>query len=141
MFSANPGLPPSNLSKIASGGELARVMLAIKSTLSSADDTDTLIFDEIDTGVSGGAAQKIAKKLSALGKVKQVICISHQPQLAAAADTNFKIEKHIENNETVTTISILDKESRVRELARMIDGDNITKTSIEHAKEMLERGY
>ncbi len=141
LFSANPGHPVNSLDKIASGGELSRVMLAMKTALAKSDDVDTLIFDEIDTGVSGSAAQKIAQKLSLLGKSKQVICISHQPQLAAAADNNFKLEKKTENGVTGTKISLLDFESRVEELARIIDGSNITKAAIEHSREMLERGF
>lgn len=140
LFSANPGQPPKELSEIASGGELSRVMLAIKSVLSESDEVETLIFDEIDTGVSGEAAQKIAIKLSRLAKCKQVICISHQPQLAAIGDNHFKIQKEIQDGVTKTKISKLDSEERINELARMIDGNNITNTSILHAKEMLERG-
>ncbi len=137
MFSANPGLPPRQLAEIASGGELSRVMLAMKTVLAQSDEVDTLIFDEIDTGVSGSAAQKIAKKLSLLGKHKQVICISHQPQLAAIADYNYKIEKSVREDMAVTDIRLLNDEERVNELARIIDGSNITKTSLEHAREML----
>lgn len=139
MFTANPGQPLAELAKIASGGELSRVMLAMKSVLSKDEGAETLIFDEIDTGVSGNAAMKIADKLSALGKFKQVICVSHLPQLAAAADNNYKIEKRTEADKTSTTISQLDYEGRVSELARMIDGEKITKASSEHAREMLER--
>lgn len=138
VFSANPGQPPKELSEIASGGELSRVMLAMKTVLAETDEVDTLIFDEIDTGVSGSAAKKIAKKLSQLGKTKQVICISHQPMLAAAADYNYKIEKNIKDNITSTGIRLLSEEERVTELARIIDGNEITKTSLEHAREMLD---
>lgn len=141
LFSANPGQPPKELSEIASGGELSRVMLAIKSVLSESDEVETLIFDEIDTGVSGEAAQKIAVKLSKLAKGRQVICISHQPQLAAISDNHFKIQKEVNNGVTKTNILKLDSEERINELARMIDGNNITNTSILHAKEMLERRY
>ena len=141
IFSANPGQPQKPLTEIASGGELSRVMLALKSVLADSDSTDTLIFDEIDTGVSGNAAQKIAKKLSALGNNKQVICISHQPQLAAAADNQFRIEKNISDNNTRTTIKLLDNDERIEALAAMIDGKNITETSLKHAREMLERGF
>lgn len=137
MFSANPGQPEKGLSEIASGGELSRVMLAMKTVLSSADEVDTLIFDEIDTGVSGSAAKKIAKKLSVLGEKKQVICISHQPQLAAASDYNFRIEKTVENDVTRTVIKKLDADEKVNEIARIIDGAEVTKASIEHAKEMI----
>lgn len=135
MISPNVGEPLKPLVQIASGGELSRVMLAIKSIV--ADGVDTLIFDEIDTGVSGSAAQKIAKKLSTLSKGKQVICVSHQPQLAAAADNHLKIEKVDDGERTVTKISVLSTGERVSELARIIDGDNITETAINHAKEML----
>ncbi len=139
MFTANPGQPLAELSKIASGGELSRVMLAMKTVLSKDEGADTLIFDEIDTGVSGNAALKIAKKLSDLSKFKQVICVSHLPQLAAIADNNFKIEKLSDNEKTTTKISLLNYEERLKELARMIDGENVTNASLEHAREMLDR--
>lgn len=141
MFCANPGQPQKPLAQIASGGELSRVMLSMKSVLSDGDSADTLIFDEIDTGVSGNAAQKIAKKLSLLGKKKQVICVSHQPQLAAAANNHFKIEKSVNNGATSTKIRLLDRGERIEELARMIDGNEITEAAINHAGEMLERGF
>ncbi len=135
MISPNPGEPLKPLVQIASGGELSRVMLAIKSIIN--DGIDTMIFDEIDTGVSGSAAQKIAKKLSALSKGRQVICVSHQAQLAAAADNHCVIKKQEEADRTVTKIRELSMDERVNELARIIDGDNITETAIKHAKEML----
>ncbi len=136
MICPNIGELMKPLAEIASGGELSRVMLAIKSIIS--DGADTLIFDEIDTGVSGSAAQKIAKKLSRLGKNKQVICVSHQPQLAAIADNHYMIKK-IENAErTVTHIYELSLDERIMELARIIDGDDVTETAIRHAKEMLK---
>lgn len=135
MISPNPGEPLKPLVQIASGGELSRVMLAIKSIIN--DGIDTMIFDEIDTGVSGSAAQKIAKKLSALSKGRQVICVSHQAQLAATADNHCVIKKQEEDGRTVTKIRELSIEERVNELARIIDGDNITETAIKHAKEML----
>ena len=135
MISPNPGEPLKPLVQIASGGELSRVMLAIKSIIN--DGIDTMIFDEIDTGVSGSAAQKIAKKLSALAKGRQVICVSHQAQLAATADNHYVIKKQEEADRTVTKIRQLSMEERVTELARIIDGDNITDTAIKHAKEML----
>ena len=139
LISPNPGEPEKALNKIASGGELSRVMLAIKSILADTDNVDTLIFDEIDTGVSGSAAKKIAMKLSALSKKKQVICVSHQPQLAAAADNHFKIKKSRMEDRTVTTAEILDFDSRIAEIARIIDGDNITEASLNHAKEMVKQ--
>ena len=136
LISPNPGEPLKPLVRIASGGELSRVMLAMKSVLADTDNVDTLIFDEIDTGVSGSAAQKIAQKLSELGAKKQVICISHQPQLAAAADHHFLIRKAEQDGRTATAITLLDEAGRETELARMIDGDNLTETAINHAREM-----
>lgn len=135
MISPNPGEPLKPLVQIASGGELSRVMLAIKSIIN--DGIDTMIFDEIDTGVSGSAAQKIAKKLSTLSKGRQVICVSHQAQLAATADNHYVIKKQEDAGRTVTKIRELSMDERVTELARIIDGDNITETAINHAKEML----
>lgn len=139
MISTNPGEPPKPLVKVASGGELSRVMLAIKSIL--ADDIDTLIFDEIDTGVSGSAAQKIAVKMAQIAKNKQVICITHLAVLAAMADNHFLISKNAENDKTSTTLTELSLQERERELARIIDGGNITETALKHAKEMLKSGY
>lgn len=137
LISPNPGEPLKPLEKIASGGELSRVMLAMKSILSDSDKVDTLIFDEIDTGVSGSAAKKIAQKLFKLAEKKQIICVSHQPQLAAAADNHYNIKKTELENRTVTTAELLDADSRVCEIARIIDGDNITQASLEHARQML----
>ena len=135
MICPNVGEKLKPLVEIASGGELSRVMLAVKSII--ADGVDTLIFDEIDTGVSGVAAKKIAKKLSCLSKGKQVICVSHQPQLAAQADNHYMIKKREDGERTVTEIRLLSLDERICELARIIDGDNITETAINHAKEML----
>ncbi len=135
MICPNVGEKLKPLVEIASGGELSRVMLAVKSII--ADGVDTLIFDEIDTGVSGVAAKKIAKKLSVLSGEKQVICISHQPQLAAQADNHYMIKKREDGKRTVTEIRLLSPDERITELARIIDGDNITQTAINHAKEML----
>lgn len=135
MISPNIGEPLKPLIQIASGGELSRVMLAIKSIIN--DGIDTMIFDEIDTGVSGSAAQKIANKLSAISNGRQVICVSHQAQLAAKADNHYVIKKQEENGRTTTKIRELSMEDRILELARIIDGDNLTETAINHAKEML----
>lgn len=135
MICPNVGEQMKPLAEIASGGELSRVMLAVKSILS--DGVDTLIFDEIDTGVSGSAAHKIAQKLAALANGKQVICVSHQAQLAAAADNHYFIRKNTEGDRTVTHIKRLDSDERIMEIARITDGDNITDTAIKHAKEML----
>lgn len=139
MISTNPGEPLKPLVKIASGGELSRVMLAIKSILAETDSVDTLIFDEIDTGVSGATALKIANKLALIGKTKQVICITHLPQLTAAADSHYLIEKNTEGEMASTTLKRLSPEERVTELARIIDGGDITETAINHAKELLGR--
>ena len=136
MICPNVGEPMKPLAQIASGGELSRVMLAIKSIL--AEGADTLIFDEIDTGVSGNAALKIAKKLKELSAKKQVICVSHQPQLAAIADNHIKISKSEEGERTVTRLTKLSTDDRIKEIARIIDGDNYTETAVMHAKEMLD---
>lgn len=136
MICPNVGEPMKPLAQIASGGELSRVMLAIKSIL--AEGADTLIFDEIDTGVSGNAALKIAKKLKELSSKKQVICVSHQPQLAAIADNHIRISKSEEGERTVTRLSKLSLDERITEIARIIDGDNFTETAVMHAREMLD---
>lgn len=138
MICPNVGEELKPLAKFASGGELSRVMLAMKSILADADDAETLIFDEIDTGVSGSAAQKIAKKLSELGNRRQVICVSHQPQLAAAAGRHILIKKQQQGERTITGLQLLDYEGRVLELARIIDGNNPGEAALAHAREMLE---
>lgn len=138
MISTNPGEPLKPLVKIASGGELSRVMLAIKSILAETDCVGTLIFDEIDTGVSGSASVKIARKLRKIGKTKQVICITHLPQMTAAADNHYLIKKNIKDNMAYTTLKELDQQGRIDEIARIIDGENVTETAKKHAKELLE---
>lgn len=137
LISTNPGEPLKPLVKIASGGELSRVMLAIKSILADSDNVDTLIFDEIDTGVSGRAAMSIAKKLAEIGRGKQVICITHLPQLTAAADNHYLIQKNTEGEMASTTLTELDGEQREIELARIIDGGEVTELALSHAREML----
>ncbi len=138
MIRTNPGEPMKPLAKIASGGELSRVILAIKSITAEGDSVDTMIFDEIDTGVSGDAATKITQKLVQIGKNKQVICITHLPQLAAAADTHYLIVKDIDGDMASTTLTELDDKRREEELARIIDGKHITELSLSHARQMLE---
>jgi len=138
LISTNPGEPLKPLVKIASGGELSRVMLAIKSILADSDGVDTLIFDEIDTGVSGRAAMSIAKKLSVIGKNKQVICITHLPQLTAAADNHYLIRKDTDGEMASTTLEELDDNGREIELARIIDGGEVSELALSHAKEMLK---
>ncbi len=136
-LSANAGEDLKPLSKVASGGELARIMLSMKNVLAEKDAVDTLIFDEVDTGVSGRAAQRIAEKLRSLAKHKQVLCVTHLPQLAALADTHMLIAKSERDGRTFTTVTPLDKQGRVNELARIIGGTNITEITRKSAEEML----
>ena len=136
-MSANAGEALKPLSKVASGGELARIMLAMKNVLAEQDQIVTLIFDEVDTGVSGRAAQKVAEKLRSVARNKQVLCVTHLPQLAALANTHLLIAKAERDGRTFTTVTPLDIEGRKRELARIIGGTNITETTLKSAEEML----
>lgn len=136
-MSANAGEALKPLSKVASGGELARIMLAMKNVLAEQDRVATLIFDEVDTGVSGRAAQKVAEKLRSVARAKQVLCVTHLPQLAALATTHLLIAKEERGGRTYTTVTPLDLEGRKRELARIIGGANITETTLKSAEEML----
>ena len=136
-MSANAGEALKPLSKVASGGELARIMLAMKNVLAEQDQVATLIFDEVDTGVSGRAAQKVAEKLRSVAKTKQVLCVTHLPQLAALANTHLLIAKEERGGRTYTTVTPLDLEGRKREIARIIGGANITETTLKSAEEML----
>ena len=136
-MSANAGEALKPLSKVASGGELARIMLAMKNVLAEQDQVATLIFDEVDTGVSGRAAQKVAEKLRSVAKTKQVLCVTHLPQLAALANTHLLIAKEERDGRTYTTVTPLDLEGRKRELARIIGGASITETTLKSAEEML----
>ena len=136
-MSANAGEALKSMSKVASGGELARIMLAMKNVLAEKDRVDTLIFDEVDTGVSGRAAQKVAEKLRSVAAHKQVLCVTHLPQLAALATTHLLIAKSERDGRTYTTVTPLDVEGRKRELARIIGGTNITETTLKSAEEML----
>ena len=136
-MSANAGEALKPLSKVASGGELARIMLALKNVLAEQDQVATLIFDEVDTGVSGRAAQKVAEKLKSVAKTKQVLCVTHLPQLAALASTHMLISKQEIGGRTYTTVTPLDIEGRKQELARIIGGANITETTLKSAEEML----
>ncbi|MEG2181994.1 MAG: DNA repair protein RecN [Oscillospiraceae bacterium] len=138
FISTNVGEPPKPLSKIASGGELSRIMLALKNALADVDNTPTLIFDEIDTGVSGSGAQKIGHKLKQVSKCRQIICVTHSAQVAAYADVHLRIEKSVRDERTYTSISTLERSERVSELARIVSGDKITQTSLSNAAEMLE---
>ncbi len=139
LISANPGEPPRPLAKIASGGELSRIMLAIKNVLSGSDEVGTLIFDEIDTGVSGRAAQKIALKLKQVSAGRQVVCVTHLAQIAAQADCHLLIQKTVHMDKTYTQVNALDLEGRKRELARIMGGmEEITPVQLQGAAELLE---
>lgn len=137
LISANPGEPPKPLSKIASGGELSRIMLAIKNIIAYNDTITTLIFDEIDTGVSGRASQKIGLKLKSVSEHTQVICVTHSAQIASNADSHFLIRKEYAKDSTYTSVTALDFDSRARELARIMGGLEITDSLLKSAKEML----
>ena len=139
LISANPGEMPKPISKIASGGELSRIMLSIKNVLTDTDGADTMIFDEVDTGISGSASQKVGMKLKSVSKGRQVICVTHQAQIAALADTHFLIKKTVKSGKTYTSVTRLDFEQRKNELARIIGGLNITELSLRHAEEMLNQ--
>lgn len=136
-MSANVGEALKSMSKVASGGELARIMLAMKNVLAEKDQVNTLIFDEVDTGVSGRAAQRVAEKLKSVAAHKQVLCVTHLPQLAALADTHLLIAKNERDGRTYTTVTPLNLEGRKEELARIIGGANITATTLKSAEEML----
>lgn len=137
-ISTNPGEDVKPLGKIVSGGELSRIMLALKAILADRDQIETLIFDEIDTGISGRTAQKVSEKMAVIGKHHQVLCITHLPQIAAMADTHFEIEKHQKGAETITEIHPLEGDASVRELARLLGGAEITEAVFRNAKEMKE---
>lgn len=136
-ISTNVGQDKKALSKIASGGEISRIMLAIKSILADSDHTDTLIFDEIDTGISGRTAQIVAEKMCSLSQSHQILCITHLAQIASMSDTHFLIDKNVIENETYTSFTKLDKIGRTHELARMLGGVHVTETTLQHASEML----
>ena len=138
LISTNPGEPVKPLIKVASGGELSRIMLAIKASIADADHTDTLIFDEIDTGISGRTAQKTAEKLAVLSSNHQLICITHLPQIAAMADTHFAIEKSSLEGSAITAIQRLNSPDSILELARLISGSEITETTLQSAEEMKQ---
>lgn len=138
MLSPNPGEPLKSLAKIASGGELSRIMLAIKSAAVSLRNVPTLVFDEVDAGIGGATADALGRKLKALSKSAQVICVTHLPQIACYADYHLSVSKEKKGNRTVTSITQLDHEQRVEELSRMLAGGKVTKKAREHAEELLE---
>lgn len=137
LMSANVGEELRPIHKIASGGELARIMLAMKNVLSEQDHVGTMVFDEVDTGVSGRAAQKVAEKMARISRRKQVLCVTHLPQLAAMADTHFSVEKGERGGRTYTEVRRLDREQRRRELARLTGGSHVSQTMLDGAEELL----
>lgn len=136
MISTNPGEPLKPMAQVASGGELSRIMLAIKTVLAERDSIDTLIFDEIDSGISGKTAWRVSEKLGELGRAHQIICITHLPQIAAMADSHFLISKKVQDGATLSSIDILDDEASVLELARMVGADEVDASAAEHARNM-----
>ena len=138
LMSANVGEDLKPIQKIASGGELARIMLALKNVLAEQDEVDTLVFDEVDTGVSGRAAQKVAEKLAQVARHKQVLCVTHLPQLAAMADVHFSVEKGERKGRTYTAVEVLDRSRRQAELARLTSGDKVTQAALASAGELLD---
>lgn len=138
MISMNPGTPLRPLVEIASGGELSRIMLAIKAVMADRDETATLIFDEIDTGISGRTAQKVSEKMAVIGRGHQVLCITHLAQIAAMADAHYLIEKQVEDGNTRTHMRLLDEQESVQELARMLGGAEITEAVLKNAEEMRQ---
>ncbi len=138
LISANPGEPLAPLAKVASGGELSRIMLAIKSSAAKEDKIPTLIFDEIDTGISGFTAQKVAEKLDLLSKSHQIICITHLPQIAAMADHHYQIRKSVEDGSTISGVAALSEEQMIYEIARLVGGAEITHAALSNAKELKE---
>jgi len=137
LMSANVGEDLKPINKIASGGELARIMLALKNVLAEQDQVMTMVFDEVDTGVSGRAAQRVAEKMAKISRRKQVLCVTHLPQLAAMADTHFSVEKGVENGRTYTAVLTLDENGRAAELARLTGGTTVSETQMEGARELL----
>ncbi len=138
LMSANVGEEPRPIHRIASGGELARIMLALKNVFAAQESVMTMVFDEVDTGVSGRAAQRVAEKLAKVSREKQVLCVTHLPQLAAMADTHFSVEKGEENGRTLTRVTELDRPARARELARLTGGETVSDTLLRGAEELLD---
>jgi DNA repair protein RecN (Recombination protein N) len=137
LFSPNPGEPPRPLAKIASGGELSRLMLAFKQVLPEGD-VPTLVFDEVDTGISGATSELVGRKLKNVARNQQVLCITHLPQVASFADQHLRVEKQVRDGRTTTSITFLDNPERTREIARMLAGEKITDSALTHAAEMLQ---
>ena len=137
LVSTNPGEPPKPMAKIASGGELSRIMLALKTVLADRDVVGSMIFDEVDAGVGGSAANKVGRKLKQVSRSRQVICVTHSAQIAAMADTHFQIEKKVSGGRTYTAVRALSEEERQAEVARMIGGSEVTPLTLQNAAEMI----
>jgi DNA repair protein RecN (Recombination protein N) len=137
LFTANPGEPLAPLTKVASGGELSRVLLAVKGVLATGDHVTTYVFDEVDSGVGGAVAEAIGRRLRAASQQRQVLCITHLPQIAAFADAHFRVEKHTKEGRTITRVLRLSEEQRVEEIARMLGGSRVTGTAREHASQLV----
>jgi len=138
MISLNPGEDLKPLVKVASGGEISRIMLSIKNILSAVDRVPVMVFDEIDTGISGKIAGVVGKKLKEISFKKQLLCITHLPQIAAYSDTHYSVEKHVKDNKTETLIIKLDDSSKIQEIAKLLSGETVTETSLKAAREMVE---
>ena len=141
LISPNPGEPLRPLAAIASGGELSRIMLALKALALDRGGVDSMVFDEIDTGVSGRMAQVVGEKMRMIAQKKQVLCVTHLPQIAALADAQFLVEKQVEGERTRTGVLRLDEEGRVRELSRLVGGSADSPSSLAHARHMLEEAH
>jgi len=137
LISANPGQAPQSLAKIASGGELSRMSLSIQVIASDGSAIPTMVFDEVDSGVGGGVAEMVGRRLQELGASRQVLCVTHLPQVASLADQHFRISKVTDGKSTRTRVHVLGKDERIEELARMLGGVEITRKTLEHAEEML----
>jgi DNA repair protein RecN (Recombination protein N) len=140
LISPNPGEEPKPLAKIASGGELSRIMLALKTILVEGDSIPTLVFDEVDAGIGGAVAEEVGKKLRRISAKRQVFCITHLAQIASMATSHYGVAKSVKKDRTSTEVRLLEKQERVDEIARMLGGKSITEATIRHAEEMIERG-
>ena len=141
LFTANPGEPLAPLTKVASGGELSRVLLAVKGVLATGDHVTTYVFDEVDAGVGGAVAEAIGRRLHAASQRRQVLCITHLPQIAAFADAHFRVEKHTKDGRTITRVVRLGEEARVEEIARMLGGSRVSGTAREHASQLVAEAH
>ena len=140
LISPNPGEEPKPLAKTASGGELSRIMLALKTILIEGDNIPTLVFDEVDAGIGGAVAEEVGKKLKKIASKHQVFCITHLAQIASMATSHYGVAKSVKKDRTNTEVRLLEPEERVEEIARMLGGKTITDATIKHAEEMIERG-